>query len=110
MSEMQRNYYKVTLCHSEWTDDERTGWLALSSEDVQKIRRFVDNQRKLFIDRCPAEAEDQDLWEEWMEDAFVAEASDFTVNVGRIDPAYLVGIDMSSCCATPPADAIVFNP
>ena len=26
------------------------------------------------------------------------------------DPAYLVGIDMNSCCATPPADAIVFNP
>ena len=109
MSEMQRNYYKVTLCHNEWADDERTGWLALSSEEVQKIRRFVDNQRKLFFDRCPADAEDVELWSEWLYDAFVAEASDFTVNVGRIDPAYLVGIDMNSCCATPPANEIIFN-
>ena len=109
MSEMQRNYYKVTLCHSEWTDDERTGWLALSSEDVQKIRRFVDNQRKLFLDRCPADAEDQDLWEEWMEDAFSA-SSEFIVNVGRIDPAILIGIDFDSLCQAVPANEWIINP
>ena len=110
MSEMQRNYYKVTLCHNEWADDERTGWLALSEDNIQMLQSFLDRQRQIFIAKYPEDAEDVELWSEWLHDAFVAEASDFTVNVGRIDPAYLVGIDMSSCCATPPADAIVFNP
>ena len=58
MSEMQRNYYKVTLCHDEWADDERTGWLALSEDNIQMLQSFLDRQRQIFIAKYPDDAED----------------------------------------------------
>ena len=53
MSEMQRNYYKVTLCQNEWADDERTGWLALSEDNIQMLQSFLDRQRQIFIAKYP---------------------------------------------------------
>lgn len=108
MAEKLRSFYKVTLQHEEWADDERTGWLALSDEDIQTIQSFLDHERQLFLAKYPNDAQDDDLWSDWLSDAF-AEATDFTVNIGRINPAYLTGIDMNSRCANPPANDIVFN-
>ena len=62
MSEMQRNYYKVTLCQNEWADDERTGWLALSEDNIQMLQSFLDRQRQIFIAKYPDDAEDVELW------------------------------------------------
>jgi hypothetical protein len=109
MAEKLRSFYKVTLQHEEWADDERTGWLALSDEDIQTIQSFLDQQRQLFLAKYPKDAEDVELWSDWLQDAFIAESANFTVNIGRINPAYLMGIDMNSRCANPPANEIIFN-
>lgn len=109
MAETQRHFYKVTLQHEEWADDERTGWLALSEDNIQMLQSFIDKQRQLFLAKYPEDAQDEDLWSEWLHDAFVAEAANFTVNIGRATLAYLVGIDMNSLCANPPANEIIFN-
>lgn len=109
MADTQRHFYKVTLQHEEWTDDERTGWLALSEENVQAIKSFIDHERQLFLTKYPEDAQDADLWSDWLSDAFAA-ATDFTVNIGRDSLAYLIGIDLNSYCANPPANELVFNP
>ena len=108
MADTQRHFYKVTLQHEEWADDERTGWLALSEENVQAIKSFVDHERQLFLAKYPEDAQDADLWSDWLSDAFTA-ATDFTVNIGRNSLAYLIGIDLNSCCTNPPANELVFN-
>ncbi len=108
MAETQRLFYKVTLQHDEWADDERVGWLALSDENIQLIRSFIDHERQLFLEKCPKDAQDDDLWSDWLSDAF-AEATDFAVNIGRVNSAYLIGIDMNSRCTNPPANEIIFN-
>lgn len=105
----ERNFYKVTLQHEEWADDELTGWLALSEDNIQMLQSFLDRQRQLFIAKYPEDAGDVELWSEWLQDAFIAKAANFTVNIGRATLAYLVGIDMNSLCANPPANEIIFN-
>ena len=108
MAEKLRNFYKVTLFHEEWADDKRAGGLALSDEDIQTIQSFLDHERQLFLAKYPNDAQDDDLWSDWLSDAF-AETTDLTVNIGRINPAYLMGIDMNSRCTNPPSNEIVFN-
>lgn len=93
MADTQYNFYKVTLVHDEWADDSLTGWFSLSDEEVQRVREFINQQRELFIEKYPDEKVDPDSWDEWLEDAFL-ESGKFYVNVGRLDPAVLTGIDI----------------
>ena len=108
MAETKRHFYKVTLQHEEWADDERTGWLALSEKNIQTIQSFIDHELQLFLAKYPKDAQDDDLWSEWLSDAF-AETTEFTVNIGRLSLAYLIDIDLNSCCTNPPANEVVFN-
>ena len=109
METTQRNFYKVTLFHEEWADEEWYGWLGLSDESVQKLRNFIEEKRALFLSQFPDEAEDDEFWQEWLTDEFY-DYGRFKVDVGRIDPAILVEIDLDSLRHDIPDGQILFNP
>ena len=89
------NYYSAYISHPDFPET-RQRWIALSDEEVEAYRKFIEQERCKFKAAYPDDAEDEELWQDWLGDAF-AEA-DFWVEIGGMNPvpAHIEYIDLDN--------------
>lgn len=70
-------YYHVEYCYHNGEADG-SGWFAFSDEEIANFRSFEAREREEFLRCCPNDADDADLWHDWLTDAW--EELDFTLD------------------------------
>lgn len=69
-------YFHVGYCYNNGEADG-DGWFSFSDLEVAEFRAFESREREEFLRRCPDDANDIDLWHEWLSDAWAE--SNFTL-------------------------------
>ena len=89
------NYYSAYISHPDFPET-RQRWIALSDEEVEAYRNFIEQELCKFKAAYPDDADDEELWQDWLDDAF-AEA-DFRVEIGGMNPvpAHVEYIDLDN--------------
>ncbi len=89
------NYYSAYISHPDFLET-RQRWIALSDEEVEVYQIFIKQELCKFKAAYPDDAEDEELWQDWLDGAF-AEA-DFWVEIGGMNPvpAHVEYIDLDN--------------
>lgn len=75
--ESTKLYYQVGYEYHNG-EAEGTDWLTFSDERISEFQAFVTREHEEFLRRCPQDAENADLWHDWLTDAWAE--SDFTMD------------------------------
>jgi hypothetical protein len=73
-------------------DVDRTEWLTFYDGEIDEYMEFMRKERQDYLEQNPTEADNEDLWNEWMRDAY----ADANFTIEDLDPntAELKWIDL----------------
>ena len=76
--------YLLYITHPDFPDT-RKFWLPLTDRQIGDFQEFIVQEFHKFTTECPDEVDDESMWQDWLDDAFVD--ADFYVDIpNAIDP------------------------